>query len=105
MKTFPILESCVRRCKEQHFMSPLVVPYDLVKLHEQQALQNHGQTVDRLAARGGLSWFELLMVITDKPLFGEYASRFKGKTEGEIFRNVSITLMHEFSKAYAGVVK
>jgi hypothetical protein len=100
MKTFPILDSCVRRCREQHFHSPLVVPYDLVKRHEKQALANHGQTVDRLAERGGLSWLELLLVLTDKPLYGEYARRFEGKPESAAFQTVAITLMHEFSAAY-----
>ncbi|SOY56839.1 hypothetical protein [Cupriavidus taiwanensis] len=100
MKTFPILESCVRRCREQHFSSPLVVSFDLVKRHEAQALANHGQSVERLAQRGGLSWLELLLVLTDKPLFGEHADRFKGKTEAEVFRVVAIMLMHEFSAAY-----
>ena len=101
MKTFPILESCVRRCREQHFSSPLVVSFDLVKRHEAQAMKNHSQSVERLAERGGLSWLELLLVLTDMSLYGEYADRFKGKTEGEIFRVVSNVLMHEFSKAYA----
>lgn len=101
MKTFPILQSCVSRCRKQHFHSPLVVPYDLVKRHEAQALANHGQTVDRLAERGGLSWLELLMVLTDKPGYGEYADRFKGEREGAAFQAVAVTLMHEFSRAYA----
>lgn len=100
MKTFPILQSCVARCREQGFHSPLVVPFDLVKRHERQARTNHSQTVERLAERGGLSWLELLLVLTDKPLFGEYADRFKGMREGEIFRTVSVVLMHEFSAAY-----
>lgn len=101
MKTFPILQSCVRRCREQHFSSPLAVSFDLVKRHEKQALVNHSQTVERLAERGGLSWLELLLVLTDMPLFGEYADRFKGKREAEIFQVVAITLMHDFSTAYA----
>jgi hypothetical protein len=101
VKTFPILESCIRRCREQHFHSPLVVSFDLVKRHEKQAMANHSQTVERLAERGGLSWLELLLVLTDMPLYGEYADRFKGKSEGEIFRVVSNVLMHEFSAAYA----
>lgn len=102
MKTFPILKSCVRRCREQHFSSPLVVSFDLVKRHEKQARANHGQTVERLAERGGLSWLELLLVLTDQPLFGEYERRFKGKAEAEIFHVVAISLMHEFSTVYAG---
>lgn len=101
MRTFPILHSCVLRCREQHFHSPLVVSFDLVKRHEAQAMTNHSQTVERLAERGGLSWRELLMVITNKPCYGEYWDRFDGVREGDIFRTVAITLMHEFSAAYA----
>jgi hypothetical protein len=104
MKTFPIIQACVDRCREQHFHSPLVVPYDLVKRHEKQAMANHGQTVDRLAERGGLSWLELLMVLTDKPLYGEYARRFEGQREAVAFQTVAVTLMHEFSGAYASAL-
>lgn len=102
MKTFPILNSCVRRCREQGFHTPRVVLYDLVKRHERQALENHSQTVDRLAERGGLSWFELLMVMTDSSSRSEYFQRIEGMrmSEGEIFRIVSNVMMHEFSKAY-----
>lgn len=36
------------------------VPEWIVKKHEAQAMKNHGdQTVERLAQRGGLSWYEL----------------------------------------------
>jgi hypothetical protein len=102
VKTFPILDACVRRCREQHFHSPLVVPFDLVKRHERQAMENHSQTVERLAERGGLSWFELLMVLTDSAPNSEYFKRISAMklTEGETFRIVSINLMHEFSRAY-----
>lgn len=66
-------------------------------------MTNHSQTIERLAERGGLSWFELLMVMTDKGPTDEYWTRIEGMklTEGEIFRIVSINLMHEFSAAYA----
>ncbi|WP_334032946.1 hypothetical protein [Burkholderia gladioli] len=101
MKTFPIHPGSIRDAKEQHFASPLVVPFDLVKRHEAQAMKNHRQTVERLAERGGLSWLELLLVITDKPGYGEYANRFKGKSEAEVFRVVAIISMHDFSAAYA----
>ncbi|WP_414451263.1 hypothetical protein AB4851_20610 [Burkholderia sp. 22PA0099] len=100
MKTFPIHMDSIAAAKKQHFASPLVVPFDFVKRHEDQAMKNHGQTVERLAARGGLSWLELLLVICDKPLFGEYADRFKGKDEAEAFRVVAIMQMHDFSKAH-----
>ena len=49
MKEFPIT---TKKGKEY-------IPYDIIKPHEEQALKNHcGQTLDILAARGGLSWSE-----------------------------------------------
>lgn len=39
------------------------VPWDFVQPHERWALNNHDQTVRRLADRGGLSWCELCAVI------------------------------------------
>jgi len=42
------------------------VPWDFVRPHEGQARRNHYQTLDRLAARGGLSWLELYAVVTDR---------------------------------------
>ena len=56
MKEFPIM---TKKGKEY-------IPYDIIKPHEEQALKNHcGQTLDRLAARGGLSWSEAYAVLTD----------------------------------------
>jgi hypothetical protein len=101
MKTFPIHEASIKRAREQHFQSPLVVSFDLVRRHEEQAYANHAQTVERLAERGGLTWLELLAVLVDKRWSSEYIGRFKGATEAEVFRVVSNVLMHEFSKAYA----
>lgn len=42
------------------------IPLDIVKPHEKQALRNHGQTLKRLAERGGLSWIEALCVLEDR---------------------------------------
>lgn len=41
------------------------IPFWVVKEHEAQAKRNHDQTVDRLAERGGLSWYELYCVLQD----------------------------------------
>lgn len=53
------------------------IPYDIIKPHERQALLNHGQTLERLAERGGLSWSEAWAVLTDRtfPSRKEYISR------------------------------
>ena len=67
MKEFPIM---TKKGKEY-------IPYDIIKPHEEQALKNHcGQTLDRLAARGGLSWAEAYAVLTDSkfPYRDQYIS-------------------------------
>lgn len=45
---------------------PRSVPWRLLAPHEKQALRNHGQTMQRLAERGGLSPAELMCVLEDK---------------------------------------
>lgn len=54
-RTFPILGSNGAR-----------IDYQLVVDHGGQAKENHYQTVDRLAERGGLSWCELHAVLTNR---------------------------------------
>lgn len=43
------------------------VSWDMVELHNGQALRNHSQTIERLAERGGLGWGELIAVLEDRP--------------------------------------
>ena len=50
---------------------PRSVPWDLVKDHEKQAQHNHGQTLRRLAERGGLSPRELWSVVHDKDYYDD----------------------------------
>jgi len=57
----------VRRLNEAGMTSEVVgVPWDLVLQHEAQCLRNHGQTVQRLHERGGLSASEALAVLEDR---------------------------------------
>lgn len=42
------------------------IPWEILIPHEEQALQNHGQTLERLAERGGLDWNEILPILEDK---------------------------------------
>lgn len=43
------------------------IQWDVLLPHEPQAMRNHGgQTLKRLAERGGLSWQEVFAVINDK---------------------------------------
>ena len=48
------------------------VPWSLVEPHQAQAMKNHRQTLERLAERGGLSWPELVAVISDRDYFELY---------------------------------
>ena len=83
MKKFPIMKN---KGKEY-------IPYDVIKLHEDQALKNHGQTLDRLAERGGLSWSEAYAVLTDSkiPFWDEYISdEFYEKKVKEIVSNTKL---------------
>ncbi len=81
MKEFPIMTKKGRE----------YIPYDVIKQHEEQALKNHcGQTLDRLAARGGLSWAEAYAVLTDSkfPYGDQYISEeFYEKKVKEIVSN------------------
>ena len=54
-RTFPILKGDGAK-----------IDYQLMADHAEQARSNHGQSVDRLAARGGLSWCELYAVLHNR---------------------------------------
>lgn len=45
---------------------PRTVAWSLIAPHEAQAQSNHGQSLEQLAARGGLSPAEALAVLTDR---------------------------------------
>jgi hypothetical protein len=49
----------------RELMCPRSVPWEMVAPHEAQAQYNHGQTLERLAERGGLSPMELACVLAD----------------------------------------
>lgn len=42
------------------------IPYGLLLQHENQAWENHGQSLRQLEQRGGLSWAESLAIIEGK---------------------------------------
>ena len=42
------------------------IPYYIITPHEKQALKNHGQTLERLAERGGLGYDEALAILEDR---------------------------------------
>lgn len=60
MKLFPIMSEYGRYKTKEY------IPYIVIASHEKQALINHGQTLSRLAERGGLSYCEALAVLEDR---------------------------------------
>ena len=69
--TFPVLWQGSRHClaELERLGCPRTVPLALVAPHEAQAMRNHGgQTLARLAERGGLAPEELVCTLLDRPL-------------------------------------
>lgn len=73
---FPIL-SAGHRVKEEHAelrkhgvtFAVVGLPWEMITPHAAQAKKNHGQTLERLAERGGLSACEALAVLDDRAWF------------------------------------
>jgi len=63
MRMFPVLKSTVGPYPAGQLAA---VPWDLLAPHERQADINHGQTLKRLAERGGLSPAEMVAVLEDR---------------------------------------
>ena len=61
-RRFPIMESDP---KNGHRAS---IPWEIIEAHAAQVKSNHGQSLDQLAMRGGLSWAEALCALHDSPL-------------------------------------
>jgi hypothetical protein len=62
-KRFPIsLDDQRSICREV----PESIPWEAISAHESEARANHGQSLDALAQRGGLSPYELLAVLFDR---------------------------------------
>lgn len=61
-KLFPILGT------------PFAIDWEVIAPHEDQAKKNHGQSLQRLAERGGLDYSELLAVLNDSEFCKPYNS-------------------------------
>jgi hypothetical protein len=74
---------------------PTSVPWSIVEPHESQAMKNHGQTLKRLADRGGLGWTELSDVIEGKSWDGRsYSSRHDPELVYREARAAMLVLRH-----------
>lgn len=59
MKGMPIMTS-------SKYDKALPIPWAIIESHEQQAQENHGQTLRRLAERGGLCASEAVAILEDR---------------------------------------
>ena len=64
---FPVLYGAPRDQYSGPLELPQTVSWELISKHEVQAMRNHGQTLRRLAERGGLCPSELVAVLEDRP--------------------------------------
>ena len=59
-KRFPVLHNLGHRGEKEY------IPWEVIAPHEAQAHKNHSQSLERLAARGGLSYREMYAMLRDK---------------------------------------
>ncbi len=59
-KRFPVLHNLGHRGEKEY------IPWEVIAPHEAQAYKNHGQSLERLASRGGLSYREMYAVLRNK---------------------------------------
>lgn len=66
-RTFPLLLTYRdERARAQALGCPRSIPWALIAPHEAQAKENHDQTLERLAERGGLDPDEAVAVLEDR---------------------------------------
>jgi hypothetical protein len=67
MKQFPIMWpiGCAYGTREEA-KCPTSIPWDVIAPHGRQAYDNHEQTLEELARRGGLDPSEAVAVLTDR---------------------------------------
>ena len=63
-RRFPVLYS--HRAREALAAAPMTVPWSLLTGREERAQLNHGQSLERLAERGGLDPSEMLAIIENR---------------------------------------
>ena len=81
-KMFPILAAHYERRGILNY--PRSIPWDIIAPHEDAALRNHDQTLDKLASRGGLGASEAICVIYPHRL-KDYIRVWRDGSEAERF--------------------
>lgn len=54
------------KAKKFPIMGSAMIPWEVLEPHEPQAITNHGQTLQKLASRGGLDWGEAAAILEDR---------------------------------------
>lgn len=62
------------------------IPWDAIISHEKQAIRNHGQTLRRLAERGGLDYTEVLAVLEDR----DYSRMEQGIAKQRVLQIITV---------------
>lgn len=64
---FPLLISYWDRREMETLGCPRLIPWVVLLKHEDRALKNHGQSLKRLAERGGLDASETVAILEERP--------------------------------------
>lgn len=68
-RQFPVLFSTPKKKSD-------AIPWEVIAPHEEQAHINHGQSLERLAERGGLSYREMYAVLRNKKFDYENGNKY-----------------------------
>lgn len=63
MRQFPVHSDDRRKTPAPHS-----VPWAWIQQFERQAIENHDQSLEKLASRGGLAWIEIVMIMRSRKL-------------------------------------
>ncbi len=74
------------------------IPYNIIAPHEAQAMKNHGQTLQRLAERGGLCWSEIFAVLANKTWMELGWASLSSSQEKELEKKTKEAVLNYISK-------
>jgi len=95
IRRFPI----IRTWHSEGAPHPEWIPWELLAPHEAQAINNHAQTLERLAERGGLDVCEAVAIIEDMRFMDRWGI---GKNNGRDQTREAIEILERLCKPYNG---
>lgn len=103
---FPMHWGQLRRGQKEAWTKlgcPRTVPWDFLRPHEQQALDNHSQSLHKLAERGGLGPAEMLAIVEGKS--AREAGFFGAGPQDELAIPKLLEKLAAYEAAHAGKVQ